>query len=479
MTAISGQLGQVSALVIGDAMLDRYLEGTVRRISPEAPVPVVNLQKEWDCPGGAGNVAASIAGLGAKVTLAGLIGQDQAGNCLRQRLEELNVQRLFLLEEPTLQTITKTRVLAPNHHQLLRLDVDGRQADYEKCANELLERVLPLIREHQVVCLADYEKGTLPPEVLRKIIEEARRHEIPCVIDPKKNDVDVYARASVLTPNVYEVEQALRRTLTGSQDVSDAATELRERLDLEWMLITRGPEGMTLAASDGVHHFPAEVREVADVAGAGDTVVATLAVCLGASWAMPDACRLASVAAGIAVSKPGVYVVQAAELERAWTGGSAKILDWDTARTRLTACRRRGRKVVFTNGCFDIFHAGHLSCLERARQLGDFLVVGLNSDHSVNLNKGSARPIIQEKNRAALLAGLSCVDLIVLFDELTPESLVRHLSPDVLVKGGDYSAETMAGAEYVRSCGGRVVTIPLLPGLSTTGILNKDRSPHS
>jgi D-beta-D-heptose 7-phosphate kinase / D-beta-D-heptose 1-phosphate adenosyltransferase len=471
VASILDQFAKVSVLVIGDVMLDRYLEGSVRRISPEAPVPVVSLQKEWECPGGAGNVAASIAGLGANVTLAGLIGKDQAGQGLCHRLEELNVRKLHLRKEASLQTITKTRVLAPDHHQLLRLDVDGRRADYEKCAQGLLNEVIPQIREHQVVCLADYEKGTLRPDVLRKIIEEARRHQIPCLIDPKKTDIGVYARASVLTPNVFEVEQALGRQLHDSKAVSEAAVELRDRLGLKWMIITRGAEGMTLASSDGVHNFPAEVREVADVAGAGDTVVATLATCLGAGWEMPEACRLASVAAGIAVSKPGVYVVQAAELERAWQGGSAKILDRDSARGQLAELRRRGYKVVFTNGCFDILHAGHLSCLERARQLGDFLVVGLNSDHSVKLNKGSARPIIEEKNRAALLAGLACVDMVVLFDDLTPELLVRHLAPDVLVKGGDYDPRTMAGADFVRERGGQVVTLPLVPGLSTTRIL--------
>jgi D-beta-D-heptose 7-phosphate kinase/D-beta-D-heptose 1-phosphate adenosyltransferase len=210
---------------------------------------------------------------------------------------------------------------------------------------------------------------------------------------------------------------------------------------------------------------------VADVAGAGDTVVAALAGCLARGWDLASACRLAGVAAGIAVSKPGVYVVRAGELSRAWQGGSTKILDWDTARARLDEARHRGRKVVFTNGCFDILHAGHLYCLEQARRKGDLLVVGLNSDASVRLNKGPNRPVIDEAHRAALLAGLACVDLVVLFDELTPEGLIRRLEPDVLVKGGDYDPATMAGSQFVGARGGSVVTIPLLEDFSTTSIV--------
>jgi D-beta-D-heptose 7-phosphate kinase/D-beta-D-heptose 1-phosphate adenosyltransferase len=463
---------QTSAIVIGDVMLDRYLEGSVRRISPEAPVPVVSLRKEWELPGGAGNVAASIASLTASVTLAGLCGTDAAASCLRTRLRDKHVTNLLLLEKDHLQTITKTRVLAPDHHQLLRLDTDGHGGAYAKAAQELIDLVLTRIPDHQIVCLADYDKGTLSDTVIRALIEEARKQGLPCLVDPKKTDFSVYSGATVLTPNVFEVERTLGRALNSNEEVCFAAAELRERLNLQWMLITCGSEGMVLAGKRGlIMHFPAQVREVADVTGAGDTVVATLAACLGSGWDMADACRLASVSAGIAVGKPGVYVVQLEELEKTWRGGSPKVMNWDSARICLQDFRRDGRKIAFTNGCFDILHAGHLHSLERARRLGDMLVVGLNSDASVKLNKGPTRPLISETNRAALLAGLACVDVVVLFDELTPEALIRHLSPDVLVKGGDYDPNTMAGADYVRSRGGQVITIPLLPDLSTTRIL--------
>jgi D-beta-D-heptose 7-phosphate kinase/D-beta-D-heptose 1-phosphate adenosyltransferase len=239
------------------------------------------------------------------------------------------------------------------------------------------------------------------------------------------------------------------------------------------MLITRGPEGMTLATADALVQVPARTREVADVTGAGDTVVATLAAALGAGWEIAEACRLASLAAGIAVSHPGTYVVHAGELDTAWRGRSPKILSWDVARRRLAEARARGRSVVFTNGCFDILHAGHLASLEGAKRLGDLLVVGVNSDASVRGLKGDTRPVISQENRAGLLAGLACVDVVVVFDEPTPEALIRHLEPDVLTKGGDYSVDQIAGADFVLARGGRVITVPLVPGLSTTSILGR------
>jgi D-beta-D-heptose 7-phosphate kinase/D-beta-D-heptose 1-phosphate adenosyltransferase len=465
--------GGVQALVVGDAMLDRYILGSVRRVSPEAPVPVVSLQREWDCPGGAANVAASVAALGARVTFAGLLGRDEYGARLRRCLAEFGYLQLRLLEPPGLTTIAKTRILAADQHQLLRLDADGHKAAFEQAAEELAASLVPAVRGHQVMCLADYDKGTLAPGLLRTLIEEARRCGVPCLIDPKKADFAVYAGATVLTPNVFETERALARPLGSDSAVAEAAAELRDRLGLDYMLITRGAEGMTLAGPGGAEHLPAQVRAVADVTGAGDTVVAALACCLARGWDMATACRLAGVAAGVAVSKPGVYVVRAAELGRAWQGGSTKVLDWDTARDRLAEARRRGRKAVFTNGCFDILHSGHLHCLEQSRRLGDLLVVGLNSDASVKLNKGPTRPVIDETHRAAMLAGLACVDLVVLFEDLTPERLIRHLEPDVLVKGGDYDPATMAGADFVRSKGGAVVTVPLLEEFSTTSILEK------
>ncbi|MHB1558790.1 MAG: D-glycero-beta-D-manno-heptose 1-phosphate adenylyltransferase [Isosphaeraceae bacterium] len=464
-------------LVVGDVMLDRHVHGHVRRISPEAPVPVVSLLGEAQTPGGAGNVAATLAGLGCATTLAGLVGADAEGALLRDALHAKGVARLALREAPGLETISKTRILSEGQQQLLRLDRDGDRAAFATEAGRLLEAVLPLVDEHSAVVLADYEKGVITPELARAVIDRCRERGVPCVVDPKKAEFSAYARATVVTPNHLEAERAAGRALAGDEAVARAAAEMRSALQLDAMLITRGPDGMTLSTPGGVLHIPAQVRDVADVTGAGDTVVAVLAACLGSGWDLEPACRLANMAAGIAVSHPGTYVVHADELAAAWRGLSRKVVGREAARRRLADARRRGRKVVFTNGCFDILHAGHLASLEGARRLGDLLVVGLNSDASVSGLKGDSRPVIGEENRASLLAGLACVDLVVIFDEPTPEALIAALEPDVLVKGGDYTLDQVAGADIVLARGGQVVTLPLVPGLSTTSILRRSSTP--
>jgi D-beta-D-heptose 7-phosphate kinase/D-beta-D-heptose 1-phosphate adenosyltransferase len=454
-------------------MLDRHVHGHVRRISPEAPVPVVSLAgDEVHTPGGAGNVAATLAGLGARVTLAGLIGADAEGEQLREALRAKGVSRLALHEGPGVATISKTRILSEGH-QLLRLDRDGDRSAFVAAAEGMLGRVLPTVEGQAAVVLADYEKGAITPAVARAVIDACRRRGIPCVVDPKKPDFAAYSRATVVTPNLPEAERAAGRPLPGDEAVARAAVELRAAFELDAMLITRGPEGMTLSAPGGITHIPAQVRDVADVTGAGDTVVAVLAACLGSGRDLVEACRLANVAAGIAVGHPGTYVVHADELATAWRGLPHKVLTREAARRRLAQARRHGRKVVFTNGCFDILHAGHLASLEGARRLGDILVVGLNSDASVRGLKGDSRPVIGQEDRASLLAGLACVDAVVIFDEPTPEALIRELEPDVLAKGGDYTTDQIAGADFVIARGGQVVTIPLVPGLSTTAILDR------
>ena len=462
-------------MVVGDVMLDRHVHGHVRRISPEAPVPVVSLVGEMHTPGGAGNVAATLAGLGSPVTLAGLVGADVEGEQLVDALRAKGVVRLALHPGPGLQTISKTRILSEGQQQLLRLDRDGDRAAFAAAAEELLEHILPLVDAQAAVVLADYEKGVITPAVARAIIDRCRQRGIPCVVDPKKADFAAYARATVVTPNLLEAERAAGRPLPEDESVARAAEEIRTALGLDALLITRGPEGMTLSTPEGITHIPAQIRDVADVTGAGDTVVAVLAACLGSGWGLAEACRLANVAAGIAVSHPGTYVVHSDELAMAWRGLSRKVLSRESAGRRLADARRRGRKIVFTNGCFDILHAGHVACLEGAKRLGDLLVIGLNSDTSVRGLKGDARPVIGQENRASLLAALACVDVVVIFDEPTPEELIQQIDPDVLVKGGDYTVDQIAGADFVRSRGGQVVALPLVPGLSSTAILSGRR----
>ncbi len=460
----------VKALVVGDVMLDRYISGRASRVSPEAPVPIIDIEREWTAPGGAGNVAASLVGLGCEVTLAGCVGADEKGERLVAKLREAGVAELRLVHAANTRTICKTRIVSADQ-QMMRLDENGNQLAFACEADRLAETVLPVVAAQDVVVLADYDRGILTEALLRRIIDACLKAGIPCIADPKRSDFQVYAGATILCPNVLETERATGRRLWNRDDISATAEKLRADLELQYMLITRGPDGMTLATREATTHIVACPCAVRDVSGAGDTVAAVIAAGLATSLEIEDVCGLAALAASLAITKEGVYVVSAQELAAAAHGHSPKIRDWDTAKTYVERARSNGRRVVFTNGCFDILHAGHLSCLEQARELGDILVVGLNSDISVQLNKGTTRPIIGQANRAALLAGLECVDAVVLFDELTPENLVRLLAPDVLAKGGDYEPDAIAGADFVRARGGTVAIIPLIDGLSTTGIL--------
>lgn len=467
--------GRVTALVFGDVMLDRRIAGSVDRISPEAPVPVLSVKQEHSCPGGAGHVAASLAGLGCQVTIGGVIGEDADGRTLRDLLRQNPLFKDELLVHDSATTVCKTRLVAGTHQQLARLDREGPKHLLTEGAQRLGERLMADMRRYGVVVLADYDKGTLDEALAGRMIARCRELNVPCLVDGKKHAFTAYSGATLLAPNQMEVERAVGRRLQGDAEIAAVADELRQRLRLEYMIVTRGADGLTVSSAHGTTHVPTEAREVADVTGAGDTVVGVLAACLAAGWQIEAGCRLAVLAAGIAVSKPGTYVVHAAELESVHRGTSPKVVDWAGARKLVEHAQRHGKKVVFTNGCFDILHAGHLSCLERSRQLGDMLVVGLNSDSSVRALKGPTRPVLSHDHRASLLAGLACVDVVVVFDEERPEALVRHLAPDILVKGSDYSPEQIAGAEFVTGRGGKVVTLPLVPGLSTSNILATQR----
>jgi D-beta-D-heptose 7-phosphate kinase/D-beta-D-heptose 1-phosphate adenosyltransferase len=473
LAEICDRFAGVRVLVVGDVMLDRYFQGTVNRVSPEAPVPVVRVEREWASPGGAGHVAASLAGLGCQVALAGVVGADRTGHQLRESLVAAGVGMLLLAQAPDSTTLTKARVLAAGHHQLLRLDHEPRPEQWALAAAELLRWVQPRVAEFDAIILSDYEKGALTRPVLQEILGEGRRLGRITLVDPKKVDLTAYRGATLLTPNVAETGRAVGRALHTDEEYAEVAASLREQLDLEATLITRGAHGMTGVDEQGPFHVRAKVRQVADVTGAGDTVVSVLAATLAQRVPLRLACELASEAAGLAVSNPGTYVVRGEELRTAVSGLSTKVLSWQAARQQVELARKQGKRIVFTNGCFDILHAGHLHNLEQSRRLGDFLVVGLNSDASVRGIKGPGRPVVVQGHRAALLAGLACVDAVVLFEETTPEELVRRLEPDVLVKGGDYDIANIAGGSFVRQRGGEVVTLPLVDGLSTTSILKK------
>jgi D-beta-D-heptose 7-phosphate kinase/D-beta-D-heptose 1-phosphate adenosyltransferase len=460
-------------LVVGDVMLDQYVQGSVERISPEAPVAVVRFGREWASPGGAGHVAACLAALGCRVILGGIVGDDREATLLREALASRDVHEDRLQTAADCRTTTKTRVLAGHAQQLIRID---READRESAAAQspaLFEHVREAAATCDALVLSDYDKGALTPATIEKLILEARRQRKPVIVDPKKADFSVYKGASVLAPNLLETERALGRPLQVDGEIAEAAATLRADCAIDAILITRGPRGMTGADDAGAFHIPARVREVADVTGAGDTVTALLGAALAAGVNVRMAAEWASVAAGIAVGHPGTYVVAGDELREALAGPPRKVVDWQTAAAAVARARRRGGRIVFTNGCFDLLHVGHLHSLREARSLGDFLVVGLNSDAAVRGLKGPSRPAIPEEQRASLLAGLECVDLVVVFDEATPEALIRHLRPDVLAKGAVHDPASIPGSEFVRSQGGTVHSLSMIAGLSTSAIVKK------
>ena len=460
-------------LVAGDVMLDRYVFGSAGRISPEAPVPVVAVDRVEERPGGAANVAANVSGLGVRVTLAGITGDDGQAGFLESALAESGVcYRCYRL--PGASTITKLRVLSQNQ-QLLRLDYEEEFP--ANAADRLLEIYAEQLREATLVVLSDYAKGSLAR--VETLVQLARERGLPVIIDPKGADFSRYRNATALTPNYGEFE-AVAGPCLNEDEVRAKAASLCDELSLDAILITQGDRGITLVKRAGGEtvNLPAETHEVFDVTGAGDTVIATFAAALASGYGYREAVGFANAAAGIAVEKLGAATVSAAELNvRGGRPAAHKRMQPDELLGALEHSRRRGEKVVMTNGCFDLLHAGHVDCLERARALGDRLVVAVNDDASVRRLKGPGRPLQDLDKRLTALAGLAAVDWLVVFSEDTPERLVQRVNPDLLVKGGDYAPEQVAGAGHVRQQGGEVITLPLLDGCSTSAIVDAIRKP--
>ncbi|AXR07362.1 bifunctional D-glycero-beta-D-manno-heptose-7-phosphate kinase/D-glycero-beta-D-manno-heptose 1-phosphate adenylyltransferase HldE [Salinimonas sediminis] len=464
-------------LIVGDLMLDRYWGGSTSRISPEAPVPVVNVNSSEDRPGGAANVAINAAMLGAQVNLLGLVGDDENAGLLEQRLTSFGVNCYFTAVSGK-DTITKLRVMSRNQ-QLLRLDFEQSFAEVDKSAMQAsYEALLP---DADVVILSDYAKGCLAAP--QQLIAAARALQKIVIVDPKGTDFAKYKGASIITPNMAEFS-AIAGPAKSESALSEQAHQLKQTLALDALLLTRSEEGMTLySGQSDSFHMPARAKEVFDVTGAGDTVVSTLSLAYGAGCSLPDACVLANMAASIVVGKLGTSTVTATELAIAQNeqhrNNDTGVLSQDKLSVALAQAKRRGETVVMTNGCFDILHAGHVSYLEAAAQLGDRLIVAVNDDASVTRLKGPGRPVNNEQRRMAVLAGLSAVDWVVPFSEDTPQRLISELLPDVLVKGGDYTVEQIAGGQEVIANGGQVKVLHFEQGVSTTGIIekivNKDR----
>ncbi len=458
-------------LVAGDLMLDRYWSGATRRISPEAPVAVVQVDSADDRPGGAANVALNAASLGARVQVAGITGTDEAGDALGAGLAARGVECLFH-RRADVPTITKLRVLS-HHQQLIRLDFEKPLGDLagEDPLPPLVAAALP---DAELLVISDYAKGTIAdPQAL---IAVARSLGKPVLVDPKGRGFARYRGATLITPNRREFEDEVGPCENDAALV-DKGQALRARLDLSALLITLGERGMLLLLDSGeALHLPTRAREVYDVTGAGDTVIGVLAAALAAGQDLSAAAALANCAAGIVVGKLGTASVTARELERAHRGTEwHTVLGRDELLAAVAAAKAHGERVVMTNGCFDILHDGHVAYLQQARRLGDRLVVAVNDDASVSRLKGPQRPVNPLEQRMAVLAGLASVDWVTSFGEDTPEALICALEPDVLVKGGDYQAEQVAGADCVRRAGGEVRILPFVAGRSTSRIIEAIR----
>ena len=462
----------VRVLCVGDVMLDRFAYGEVERISPEAPIPVFRHQHEATMAGGAGNVLRNLSALGVAARIVAVIGDDGAGSELQALIEAEEGAQARLFAAKGRETTIKTRYIAGSQ-QLLRADRETTTAIEPPMAEKIVATVAAALAETDAIVLSDYGKGVLTPAVTARIIEAARQAGKPVVVDPKGPDMSHYRGASVVTPNRRELAEAAGTAVSDAAEIIIAAEKLIAGCGIEAVLVTRAKDGMTLVTNAGAEHLEAMKREVFDVSGAGDTVVATLAAAIGAGVALADAAAIANAAAGIVVGKVGTAAVEKSELidalhGRDRSGAGSKLASFEAALERIAQWQQKGLRIGFTNGCFDLLHPGHVSLFEQARGACDRLVVGLNSDASVARFKGAGRPIQAEAARAAVLGSVASVDLVVVFADDTPMKLIEAIRPDVLVKGADYTIEEVVGAEFVQSYGAKVLLAEIAPGHGTT-----------
>jgi D-beta-D-heptose 7-phosphate kinase / D-beta-D-heptose 1-phosphate adenosyltransferase len=473
-----------TVLCVGDPMLDDFVYGDVVRISPEAPTPVLVVTKNELMIGGAGNVARNVAGLGARCIFVGVVGEDDAARTLAAKLgNELAIES-HLVVDPARPTTRKVRFVSEHHStHLLRADWELAKWIDGETEKKVLDAALMALPRAASMVLSDYAKGTLTPHIVRTLIDAASKLGKPVIVDPKGKDFSIYQGATLITPNWRELADATRSVLATETDIAAAAAKVNRTVGGKAVLVTRSEAGMSLIPSCGepvhVAAYPVKVR---DVSGAGDTVVAVLAVMLASGAGFEPAMRAANAGAAVVVGKRGTATVSAAELHgrilhpALLTTEDKVVFDWSILDERIAQWRRRGLRIGFTNGCFDILHPGHIKLLAGAHAACDRLIVGLNSDASVKRLKGKSRPMQDVYARAEVLAAIEAVDLVVVFDQDTPLELIRHVRPKVLAKGGDYRREEVVGRELVESDGGDVILIDLLPGFSTTKIVRKSRA---
>ncbi len=472
------KLTPARVVCVGDIMLDRFIYGDVSRISPEAPVPVCRVVSENAMVGGAGNVARNLAVLGASVDFISVVGADEAADEVGALLGGYDRIDADLIVDAARQTTVKERFVA-GPQQLLRVDREETSDVYSDISDRLTAQVTAALPSAGALVLSDYDKGVLSADSIIKLIGAAKDANCPVIVDPKGDDYRRYSGATLITPNRRELCEASRKDIFDDDSAAAAAKFIASEYGIENVLVTRSAEGMTLVSRAGVEHLSAEAREVFDVSGAGDTVVASLAAALAAGSSLTDAALLANVAAGIVVGKTGTAVADISEIagslrrQDLQISGAQKVMTLEEAVSQVAAWREHGDRVGFTNGCFDLIHPGHVSILAKSRAACDRLVVGLNSDESVKRLKGESRPVQNEASRATVMASLASVDLVVLFAEDTPVKLIEALRPEILAKGADYTVEEVVGVEFVQSYGGEILLVDLEEGHSTTGTIER------
>ncbi|WP_062465988.1 D-glycero-beta-D-manno-heptose 1-phosphate adenylyltransferase [Demequina maris] len=478
------KFSEVKVLIIGDVMLDRFLHGEVDRISPEKPVPVFNPTRDVQTLGGAANVAQNVSALGGQVVLVSATGDDGAGRRLAELLGEVAHLDPRIVRVPGRKTTEKTRLVARGNH-LLRMDVETREPLDSEAMVQLADLLEESIQDADVVVISDYAKGVLSRPLVRHVIDSASRNGCPTIVDPKIADLTLYRGADIVTPNSKEAGLSSGIAVIDDATAVEAGRAMAATAGIGAVLVTRASDGMTIVPGDGsaATHVPAAAQEVFDVVGAGDTVVAAVALAVGAGASTVDAARIANLGAGIVVAKPGTATATQGELRAAVSdviaghrqGGAPVLRDVRELVQVVATQRAQGRRIGFTNGCFDIVHPGHVHTLKYARAQCDFLVVGLNDDGSVQRLKGPSRPVNEDTHRAAVLAGLDSVDAVAVFDADTPIELIDSIRPDVLVKGGDYGDDQIVGADIVLKSGGEVLRAPFVAGLSSSNVIDRIR----
>lgn len=474
--AVRSRFGEKRVLVVGDLMLDRYMWGDVSRVSPEAPVPVLRPHRDAERAGGAGNLALNLAALGLRVQLAGYVGDDDQARQLFQVWQDAHLGTDLVTTLSDRPTITKTRIIAGNQH-VLRVDAEDLSPIGESDELGFRQRILAQLDNTDAVALSDYGKRVLSTELCQELIAETRRRRLAVLVDPKGRDYKKYAGATLLTPNLKELETVTGVPAHEPEALIEGGRRMVKELGLDAIVLTQGEQGMTFISPEQTLHSPAVAKEVFDVSGAGDTVVAALTAGILTGLDRIDMLQLANLAAGIVVAKIGTAPVERDELLEALHPHGAYVVDsiytLERLRGAVASWRASGERIVFTNGCFDLLHAGHVDYLQKAADEGERLIVALNTDRSVRALKGEGRPIVNQEDRAFLIAALAAVDAVILFDEETPMTLIEALRPDVLAKGADYTEDRVVGAKEVRSWGGDVVLVPLIEGKSTSELIRK------